>query len=182
MLYGVKPYKSGLYTFYDHDIYKQLHEQYISLPQFQKDNGYSTFRSGKIYHSNKYDDFSWTDYLANKLYTKVFAKNKGFNINNKHSFRPITNPLEKLFNHKATSYGIDLIAKHGSIANNKPYFAAIGLVKPYLAFDCPVQFSDTLPQAIEPPKLLVNDLDDIGKEGNSMRRPDIAEEFKRHNK
>jgi len=177
LLYGVEPYNSGLYPFYDHDIHKQLKQKYTSLPKFLKNNGYKTYGSGKIHHGPEYGAVEWTDYLNADRFPKTFAKDKGFSFNKKSSFRPVTNPLEQLFDHQVASYGIDVInQKH-----DKPYFAAIGLVKPHLPFDCPVQFYDALPEKIEAPALLANDLDDIGREGNSMRRAGDDNKFRAGN-
>jgi len=177
LLYGVEPYNSGLYPFYDHGIHKQLKEKYTSLPTFLKQNGYNTYGSGKIHHGPEYGNQEWTSYLDAERFPKVFAKGKGFANNKKSSFRPVTNPLEQLFDHQVASYGIDVInQKH-----DKPYFAAIGLVKPHLPFDCPVQFYDALPEKIEAPAILENDLNDIGREGNSMRRAGDDKKFTANN-
>ena len=46
LLYGVEPYKSGLYAFYDQDKFsKSQLDDYTSLPEFFKNNGYATFGS-----------------------------------------------------------------------------------------------------------------------------------------
>jgi arylsulfatase A-like enzyme len=175
LLYGVEPYNSGLYPFYDHGIHKQLHEKYTSLPQFLKQNGYQTYGAGKIHHGPEKSDLEWTDYLDTENHPKQFAKNKGFSTNQKNSFRPTTNPYEELFDHQVASYGIDVIKSQKK--NDKPYFAAIGLVKPHLPFDCPSEFYDALPEKITPPALLASDLNDIPKEGNSMRRAGDDKKF-----
>ena len=166
--YGVEPYNSGLYPFYEHDIHKQLKQQYTSLPKFLKDNGYRTYGAGKIHHGKENGETEWTDYLDADRHARTFAQDKGFKTNSKNSFRPTTNPYEEMFDHQVASYGIDVINNHKN--NDKPYFTAIGLVKPHLPFDCPVDFYDALPEKITSPALLASDLNDIGKEGNSMRR------------
>ena len=40
LLYGVEPFNSGLYPFYEHEIHEQLMSQYTSLPRLLKENGY----------------------------------------------------------------------------------------------------------------------------------------------
>lgn len=174
LLYGVEPYKSGLYAFYDHSIHKQLHQKYTSLPQFLKENGYATYGAGKIHHGPEKSELEWTGYLETDNHKKQFARGKGFGKGSKASYRPTTNPYGELYDHQVASYGIDVIGKK----HDKPYFAAIGLVKPHLPFDCPVEFYDALPEKITPPELLENDLDDIGVEGNSMRRAGDDKKFK----
>ena len=49
LLYGIEPFNSGLYPFYDHEIHEQLREKYTTLPTLLKANGYNTFGSGKIH-------------------------------------------------------------------------------------------------------------------------------------
>lgn len=168
LLYGIEPYHSGLYPFYEFDLHKQLKQKYTSLPTLLKSNGYNTYGAGKIHHGKEYGETEWTDYLDADHQPKAFAKDKGFSTNKKNSFRPTTNPYEEMFDHQVASYGINVIKNKQK--NDKPYFAAIGLVKPHLPFDCPVEFYDALPENITPPALLESDLNDIGKEGNSMRR------------
>lgn len=180
LLYGVEPYNSGLYPFYEHDIHKQLHDKYTSLPRFLKSNGYNTYGSGKIHHGPEYGELEWTDYLNADRFPRKFAEGKGFHTNKKNSFRPTVNPYEEMFDHQVASFGIDVIKNHK--AGDKPYFAAIGLVKPHLPFDCPVDFYDALPEKITAPALVGNDLNDIGKEGNSMRRAGDDKKFTSQNK
>jgi arylsulfatase A-like enzyme len=47
LLYGIEPFHSGLYPFYEHDIHKQLMSKYTSLPRLLKANGYTTLRGGE---------------------------------------------------------------------------------------------------------------------------------------
>ncbi|QBY06159.1 iduronate sulfatase [Thalassotalea sp. HSM 43] len=178
LLYGVEPYNSGLYPFYEHDIHKQLHEKYTSLPQFLKENGYKTYGAGKIHHGPEYSDLEWTGYLDAERFSKTYVKGKGFKFNSKSSYRATSNPLEEMFDHQVASYGIDVINQ----THDEPYFAAIGLVKPHLPFDCPVEFYDAQPEQVEPPAILANDLNDIGKEANSMRRVGEDKKFTQGNK
>jgi len=177
LLYGVEPYKSGLYAFYEHEIHADLHQKYISLPRFLKENGYKTYGAGKIHHGPKGNELEWSGYLKPKSMNKVFTEGKGYVRNKKSSFRPTTNPLDEHHDYQVASYGIDVINQQ----HEQPYFAAIGLVKPHLPFDCPEVFYDALPNKILAPAILENDLDDIGKEGNSMRRAGDDRNFKKDN-
>ena len=178
LLYGVEPFNSGLYAFYKHDIYKKLRQKYISLPKLLKANGYKTYGAGKIHHGPEYGNGEWTEYFNAVRFSNIFVKDKGFKISLKESFRATSSPLEQMSDHQSTTYGIDVIKqKHA-----KPFFAAIGLVKPHLPFDCPVEFYDALPEVIQPPAILANDLDDIGREGNSMRRARDDRKYKQGNR
>jgi arylsulfatase A-like enzyme len=64
------------------------------------------------------------------------------------------------------SYGIEkLNEKH-----DKPFFLAVGIVKPHLPFDAPARFFDALPDDITPPEILENDSEDIPVVGRSMQK------------
>jgi arylsulfatase A-like enzyme len=176
-LYGVEPFNSGLYPFYEHAIHKQLMERYISLPRFLRENGYQTFGAGKVHHGSTEDSREWTEYFKTKAATKIFKENLGYQIgeSKKMSFRPTFHSDEEHIDHQVASYGIDVLKKK----HDKPFFLAVGIVKPHLPFDCPVRFFDALPDSIEAPAILENDLIDIPTEGNKFRRPGDDRKFKK---
>ncbi|MDH3322434.1 MAG: sulfatase [Flavobacteriaceae bacterium] len=168
LLYGVQPFKSGLYPFYEHDIHEQLMQQYTSLPRLLKENGYNTFGAGKIHHGNLKDTREWNDYLDTKSIKKRFRAGEGYvkGNNGKYSFRPTLNPDEEHIDHQVASYGIEkLNEKH-----DKPFFLAVGIVKPHLPFDAPARFFDALPDDITPPETIENDFEDIPAVGKSFQK------------
>jgi len=166
LLYGIEPFNSGLYPFYEHDIHKQLMEEYVSLPSLLKENGYQTFGAGKIHHGNLNDPREWSEFYENKPNKKKFKEGVGYikNNNSKYSFRPTINPEEEHIDHQVASYGIEkLKEKH-----NKPFFLAVGIVKPHLPFDAPERFFNNLPETVKAPETIENDLDDIPSVGRSL--------------
>ena len=168
LLYGVQPFNSGLYPFYEHDIHEQLMNTYTSLPRLLKENGYQTYGAGKIHHGNLKDAREWTEFLETKEYLQKFKEGVGYikKNNSKYSFRPTTNPDEEHIDHQVASFGIEkLNEKH-----DKPFFLAVGIVKPHLPFDAPARFFDALPENITPPETLENDSDDIPAVGRSMQK------------
>ena len=168
LLYGVQPFKSGLYPFYEHDIHEQLMQEYTSLPRLLKENGYDTYGAGKIHHGTLKDAREWTDYLDTKPIKKRFREGEGYvkGKNGKYSFRPTLNPDEEHIDHQIASYGIEkLNEKH-----DKPFFLAVGIVKPHLPFDAPARFFDALPDDITPPEMIDNDSDDIPAVGKSLQK------------
>ena len=177
LLFGVEPFKSGLYPFYDPAIVPELHQKYTSLPRFFKENGYQTFGSGKIHHGTKGDNIEWSDYHEPTSGKKTFAAGKGYQLGNsgKMSFRPTTHPDEQHRDHQFADYGIKVLKQK----HDKPFFLAVGIVKPHLPFDCPQRFFDALPTEINPPPVKENDLIDIPAEGNSMRRAKDDVQFRK---
>ncbi|WP_442508581.1 sulfatase [Novipirellula sp. SH528] len=177
LLYGVEPFHSGLYAFYEHDLHPDLLKQYGSLPQFLKDNGYDTFGAGKIHHGSKSEPQEWSDYhepTKSPLNLNVAA---GYQVDNqfKMSFCPTTAPLEDHPDHKVASYGIDVLARK----HDKPFFLAVGIVKPHLPFVCPQQFFDLYPDPVDPPQINPDDLDDIPRVGRSMAKLRDDNRFKK---
>lgn len=168
LLYGVEPFNSGLYPFYDHEIHKQLMGKYISLPRLLKENGYETYGAGKIHHGSTKDVREWTEYYENKHLEQEFREGYGYQIGNnmKMSFRPTFHPDEDHIDHQVASYGIDILNKK----HDKPFFLAVGIVKPHLPFDAPIRFFESLPDSIAAPAILKNDLADIPQEGNRLRK------------
>lgn len=161
LLYGVEPFNSGLYPFYDSGIHKQLTKKYTSLPTLLKTNGYLTFGSGKIHHGSKNDPNEWTDYHKPKPAQKQFKKGEGYKRNAKHSFRPTLHPDEEHKDHQFANYGIEKLQENHS----KPFFLAVGIVKPHLPFDAPVRFFDQLPKEIALENYKIDDLKDIPQAG-----------------
>lgn len=177
LLYGVEPFNSGLYAFYDHDLHTDLRNKYVSLPQFLKERGYDTFGAGKIHHGSTSAPQEWSDYhepTKSSLNLNVAA---GYQVDGdfKMSFCPTTAPLEDHPDHKVASYGIDVLSK----THDKPFFLAVGIVKPHLPFVCPQQFFDLYPDPVNPPRINPNDHDDIPRVGRSMAKLRDDNRFKK---
>ncbi len=177
LLYGIEPFNSGLYPFYELAIHEQLMEKYTSLPRFFKENGYQTYGAGKIHHLLKDNQREWSDYFELKSSQKIFQKGAGYQVGDSKglSFRPTINPDEEHIDYQVASYGVDILKRE----HDKPFFLAVGIVKPHLPFDCPKRFFDALPKNIEAPAILKNDLIDIPAEGNSFRRARDDQRFKK---
>ncbi|MBR8536143.1 sulfatase [Carboxylicivirga sediminis] len=176
LLYGVEPFNSGLYPFYEHDIHEQLMDRYITLPRLLKEHGYNTYGAGKIHHGLKDDPREWTGYFELKYSNKEFKAGAGYQVGNskKNSFRPTVNADDEHVDYQVASYGVDILQSE----HDKPFFLAVGIVKPHLPFDCPERFFNALPEKIEAPAILEDDLLDIPAEGNSFRRAGDDKRFK----
>ena len=65
----------------------------------------------------------------------------------KMAFCPTTNPLKDHPDFQVTSYGVDVLSRE----HEQPFFLAVGIVKPHLAFVCPEQFFEMQAEQIEEP-------------------------------
>ena len=99
LMYGVEPFNSGLYPFYDHGkIPSEILQKYVSMPKHFRDNGYKAFGAGKIFHGSKKLPGDWDDYHKHKGPPLKYAPEKGYQQgkSEKMAFCPTTNPMEDL--------------------------------------------------------------------------------------
>ena len=167
LLYGVEPFKSGLYPFYNRDeIPEPVLGRYTSLMQFLKDNGYGTYGAGKIHHGSTVDHKEWTEFRKPPGHELIYNAEAGYQQGDskKMAFCPTSNPLEEHPDHKVASYGIEVLERK----HDKPFFLAVGIVKPHLAFVCPQAFFDLYPDPIVPPAIKPDDLADVPWAGRAM--------------
>ena len=167
LLYGVEPFHSGLYPFYDHGkIPPAVLGKYKSLPRCFRDNGYRAYGAGKIFHGSKNLAGDWDDYLKQSGAKLKYAPEHGYQQGDstKMAFCPTTSPLEDHPDYQVASYGIDVLSQE----HEQPFFLAVGIVKPHLAFVCPQKFFDMQAQRITPPLLRRKDLADVPWVGRTM--------------
>tara|TARA_A100001391_G_scaffold204777_2_gene201725 strand:+ start:210 stop:1727 length:1518 start_codon:yes stop_codon:yes gene_type:complete len=178
LLYGVEPFHSGLYPFYNHDkIQPWITEHYTSLPKTLRDQGYQTYGAGKIFHSSTHYDIDWSDYHQVQKTKLVYAPEQGYQIgkSDKMAFCPTTNPLTEHPDYQVADYGIEVLSdKH-----DQPFFLAVGIVKPHLAFVCPEQFFEMIEQPVQAPLIRNGDLADVPWAGRSMAN--LGDDFKFRN-
>jgi len=170
LLYGVEPFNSGLYAFYDQAGFSdEILDGYLSLPQFFKSNEYNTYGSGKIHHRREPTDVEWTDfYIKEQTNPLRFDDVEGYRQgeSGKMRFSPTLNPLEDHTDYKNTSFGVDVLKRK----HDKPFFLAVGIVRPHLPFTCPKQFFDLYPKEVEPPRIRADDHADIPAVGKAMAK------------
>ena len=176
LLYGVEPFHSGLYAFYDQEEFSRtVLEGYVSLPELFKTNGYNTFGAGKIHHRRLPTDTEWTEFATdNKMSKLQFASNEGYG-SGKMSFRPTRNRLEDHLDYQNASFGIDVLSRK----HDRPFFLAVGIIKPHLPFDAPQQFFDLYPQEVEPPRINPDDHHDIPAVGRAFAKIRDDKKFKK---
>jgi iduronate 2-sulfatase len=143
LMAGVRP---GRYRFLNFSTYMEKDYPGItSLPKHFRNNGYATISNGKIYH-HKNDDISawdviwgpeittsWRDYLtAENIMLDTGSISRGY-------------PYEKAdvhdtayFDGKTTQKSINDLRTLAS--GNKPFFLAVGFVKPHLPFNAPSKY------------------------------------------
>ncbi len=179
LLYGVEPFNSGLYAFYDQEGFSdQVLDGYVSLPTFFKSNGYRTFGSGKIHHRRTPGPAEWTEFYQKKQSNPLkFDDVEGYYQGGKGKMRfsPTLNPMGDHNDHQNTTFGIDVLKRE----HDKPFFLAVGIVRPHLPFTCPKSFFDRYPAEVKPPRIKPSDLMDIPAVGRAMAKISDDKRFKK---
>ncbi len=178
LLFGIEPFNSGLYPFYDHmKMDEKELDKYTTLPQLFKQNGYNTYGSGKIHHGRQWtyikDDGKreWTENNEKKLKelpALVYDKKAGHVHGNsrKMAFCPTKSPLDDHPDYATVKYGIEILKRK----HDKPFFLGLGFVKPHLAFVCPKEYFDMHAGPISPPAIKSDDLSDVPWPGRAMAK------------
>lgn len=116
----------------------------ITLPQIFKNAGYETRGVGKIFHGDKNsaDSLSWSKYPCLFSYTKkddyILDRNK---TGKKASASEFTSDMDnKYFDVKIRDEAIRELRELA--AAKKPFFLAVGFLKPHLPFCAPERFLD----------------------------------------
>ncbi|MBK1875854.1 sulfatase [Pelagicoccus mobilis] len=178
ILYGVEPFNSGLYAFYDQEGFtKEQKSRYTAMTEFFKMNGYNTYGSGKIHHRREPTSVEWTEFYEREKGPQiVYDPDIGYQQgkSSKMNFKPTLNPLEDHNDYKNTSFGVDVLNRE----HDKPFFLAVGIVKPHLPFVAPKRFFDMYPDPVKAPAINPNDHNDIPAVGRSMAKVGDDRKFK----
>ena len=131
------------------------------MPQYFRENGYTTVGAGKIFHSfNSEDPKSWDDYLNMDREPQLdpYPLPK-VSDHGDHQWAPLTGLREEdLGDYKAVSYGIEFLQRD----HDKPFFLGIGFIKPHHPWVVPRKYFELYAlEDIELPPIKYGDLDDL---------------------
>jgi arylsulfatase A-like enzyme len=131
--------------------------------------GYRVYGAGKIYHGSYDRGGEWTDYFSGgggNLKLHPSAPNDGVGG---IKFAPLANSDEEMPDYRVVSYGLEKLQEE----SDKPFFLAIGLVKPHMPFSVPKKWFDMFPlESIQLPPHREDDLSDVPPAGVRMARPE----------
>jgi arylsulfatase A-like enzyme len=164
LMSGLRPSTTGCYL-NEQNWRPGISEDKLLNTQFAK-AGYDVFGAGKIYHGAPDRGGEWTDYFPGdrpRLEDKQELDGVGG-----LQFAKLKLRDEDMSDYGVVSYGLEkLKEKH-----NKPFFLAVGLVKPHLPFAVPKKWFDMFPlDSIQLPPHQDDDLDDVPPAGVKMAAP-----------
>lgn len=166
---GMRPSTTGVYD-NGQDWRPLIPKEQTLTTQFLK-AGYNVFGAGKIYHSSVHREGEWTEYFrggggGRGLKPDASAKDGGVGG---IKFQPLANDDSDLPDYKVVSYGIEQLKKK----HDKPFFLALGLVKPHMPWNVPRKYYDLFPlENISLPPYRDDDLKDVPPEAVAMAAPE----------
>ncbi|MEZ5426850.1 MAG: sulfatase [Pyrinomonadaceae bacterium] len=158
LLTGRYPTQTRIYN--NNDYFRRTFPDWITLPQYFKQNGYATLRSGKIFHGGIDDQVSWTEggeptdpAITERGKTPPVQPKKESEDDENESATPqpqepnrkasnsdriivLPNDGESHGDYKAATRAINMLEKY----KDKPFFLAVGFVKPHSPPTAPKKF------------------------------------------
>ena len=144
----------------NNDYFRRIDPNTVTLPQYFKNNGYVTLRSGKIFHGGIDDQVSWTEggeptdpnitERGNPNFKPIQttadpddeerrqSQGAGIKASNSDRIVVLEGDGEKHGDYRAATRAINFIEKY----KDKPFFLAVGFVKPHSPPTAPKKFFD----------------------------------------
>jgi arylsulfatase A-like enzyme len=154
-LTGRYPTQTGVMN--NNDYFRRIHPNYITLPQYFKQHGYVTLRSGKIFHGGIDDQISWTEGgeptnpgITERGKTPSRKLPKPDELADSPGNQPLSKSAasdriiiiegegESHGDYKSATRAIEYMEKYKS----QPFFLAVGFVKPHSPPTAPKKFFD----------------------------------------
>ena len=154
-LTGRYPTQTGVMN--NNDYFRRKHPDIVTLPQYFKNNGYATLRTGKIFHGGIDDQPSWTE-GGEPTDSSITERGKGPKVQLAKPDEPDDSPANQPLSKSAASDRIIVLdgdgESHGDYKTAtkaiafmekykaKPFFLAVGFVKPHSPPTAPKKFFD----------------------------------------
>lgn len=167
MLTGVRPSTSGVY--FNDQPWRPVMPNAVTMPQYFTQNGYDVMGTGKIFHDVYNEKASWPEYYPVPPSLKpANAKKKDTNVvGTRLEWGPLDANDSLMADFKIAERGIDYLQQD----HTKPFFLAVGIIKPHLSWYVPQKYFDMYPLAdVKRPLVIPNDLDDVPPAGVKMAK------------
>ena len=156
ILNGRYPTQTGVMD--NNTYFRTKHPEFVTLPQYFKNNGYAALRTGKIFHGGIDDQVSWTEggepvdaNIINRPPSPVArgqaaresgdeepAANRPARPNASIASSSSTGEGESFGDYKIANRAIDFLDKY----KDQPFFLAVGFNKPHSPPTAPKKFFD----------------------------------------
>ncbi len=166
LMHSIRPSTSGVYI--NPQDWRRPMQAYVPLNRYFMQNGYYVWGGGKIFHGAFPDAKGWNEYYRGKgniPRQKLPPDGIGGNMR----WGPVDVGDEAMPDTQMTSWAIGKLKQD----YDKPFFLAVGYVKPHLAWHAPKKYFDMHPlEKVKLPKVNKSDLNDIPPAGIKMAKPE----------
>jgi arylsulfatase A-like enzyme len=165
LMSGERPSKTGCYL-NDENWRPGISEDKLLNSHFFK-AGYRVYGAGKIYHGAADRGGDWTEYCAGTGAPPKNSEDKNESVRGL-KYGPLACQDEEMPDYAVVNYGLKKLKEK----SDRPFFLAIGIVKPHLPFQVPKKWFDMFPlESVELPPHRDDDLDDVPPAGIKMANP-----------
>jgi arylsulfatase A-like enzyme len=180
LITGIRPHESGIY---ENDVkWSAVLKDEVTIPQLFKQQGYYVSGAGKIVHATAIRTEDWNDFgpindHIETLDLNIKSRRKNDQRFGKFAWHMVPNADEAaLIDYRSTSYVIERIQKQ---PQDKPFFLALGIHRPHVPWNVPQKYFDLYPlEKIQQPKILANDLSDVGPVAKEMAPAEVDAEMR----
>jgi arylsulfatase A-like enzyme len=177
---GLRPSTTGIYGNLNWFRDNPEFENWKTIPQYFRDNGYTAWAGGKIYHmpNGKFSDpIAWDNIYSETMGTPLPPEEKRYQhgLSEYFSYNKILQrildwgPIEESTEETEDWGTADLAAQFLQQDHDKPFFLACGIMRPHNPWHAPQKYFDMHPiNQVQLPAYLENDLDDIPLMGRRM--------------
>jgi arylsulfatase A-like enzyme len=173
VLTGEYPHNTGIYYLKTNFRESPVLKESVTLPQYFKESGYTTYAVGKVFHINPDYPTSWSVSAGGNRnsgeYGPSLKKDDRLSCDDE-----LSATIDPLFDWGVFSDGIEKMPDMESVnwANkmvfneeqSNPFFLAVGLYRPHLPFYAPQEFFNMYPlDGIQLPATKLNDLEDLSE-------------------
>ena len=155
------------------------YKNWVTLSQYFQQHGYMAWTGGKIYHqaTGKFSDpIAWDKQYSLEMGTPAPPPEKQYlhGMRDKFSNTIVARlndwaPIEESDEETADWRTATLAAEFLQKEHDKPFFLAVGILRPHLSWYIPQKYFDMHPlEEIQLPPYLESDLDDVPQKGREM--------------
>jgi arylsulfatase A-like enzyme len=164
LMTGKRPATSGVY--HNDQPWRPVMKDNVTLAQHFMQNGYRVEGGGKIFHNSYNDLASWQKWFKNPGFPE--PKKRSLEGTGHFDWGMVDATDEEMGDTKVVDWGISFLKEK----QDKPFFLAVGMIKPHLPFYAPKKYFDLYPlDQVKVPKTLATDLDDVPAAGVKIAKP-----------
>ncbi|MEO9965633.1 MAG: sulfatase-like hydrolase/transferase [Reichenbachiella sp.] len=140
MLTGLRPSTTEVYNLKTH--FREKLPDVTTLPELFKDNGYHAVGFGKIFHNNLDDSQSWSKANFTVKNLTKWKLSENISLARESGSGPATEFADGFEADYRDAIIVNKAKEELRKVGDKPFFIAVGLIKPHLPFVAPKKFWD----------------------------------------